>query len=134
MDRELFSITEAVKGAATIGISGHEKPDGDCVGSCLGLALFLRNALPDVRIDVFLEQPPKELTENVPGADTINTAFATDVGTYDVFIVCDSSKGRINGAERLFDAAKKKINIAGSKVLPKPRIAPVVVSLITMIM
>ena len=111
MSRNIFDIAQAVRGAATIGISGHEKPDGDCVGSCLGLAHYLRNRFPDARVDVFLEMPPRELLENIPGAEGICTSFETDIASYDVFIICDSAKERTKGAERMFDAAKRKINI-----------------------
>ena len=111
MRRGIFDIAQTVRGAATIGISGHEKPDGDCVGSCLGLANYLRDLLPDARVDVFLERPPRELVENIPGAETIRSDFVTDVPSYDVFIILDSAKGRTKGAEAMFDAAKRKINV-----------------------
>ena len=37
-----MDIYEEVKCAATIGISGHIRPDGDCVGSVMGLYLYLK--------------------------------------------------------------------------------------------
>lgn len=37
---KVIDIYEEVKAAKTIGISGHIRPDGDCVGSCLGLYLL----------------------------------------------------------------------------------------------
>ena len=50
-------ILEEVQGAKTIAISGHIRPDGDCVGSCMGMYLFLKKELPDAQVHVFLEQP-----------------------------------------------------------------------------
>ena len=50
-------ILEEVKGAGNIAISGHIRPDGDCVGSCMGLYLYLKKELPDAEVKVFLEKP-----------------------------------------------------------------------------
>ena len=106
-----MQILEEVKDCRTIGISGHENPDGDCAGSCLGLALYLRKMMPEARVDVFLEPLREDLYNNLPGADTVITNFRTDVGSYDAFVVLDSAKDRISGAEELFDQAKITINI-----------------------
>lgn len=104
-------ILDELKGCRTIGISGHENPDGDCAGSCMGLALYLRKTMPEARVDVFLEPLREELFHNIPGADTIITNFKTDVNSYDAFIILDTAKDRISGAEVLFDNAEKTINI-----------------------
>ena len=104
-------ILDELKGCRTIGISGHENPDGDCAGSCLGLALFLRKSMPGTRVDVFLESLREEFYRNIPATDTIISGFQTDVDRYDAFIVLDSAKDRISGAEALFDRAVKTINI-----------------------
>lgn len=104
-------ILDELEGCAAIGISGHENPDGDCVGSCMGLALYLKKAMPAARVDVFLEDPRPELKKNIPGADQIITDFRTDVESYDAFVILDSAKNRISGAEALFDRAGKTINI-----------------------
>ena len=104
-------ILEELKDCRTIGISGHENPDGDCVGACMGLALFLRKMMPGARVDVFLETLREELYNNIPGSDTIITNFRTDIECYDAFIVLDSASDRILGAEVMFNRAEKTINI-----------------------
>ena len=106
-----MKILNETAGASTIGISGHTNPDGDCVGSCLGLALYLRRMLPEARVDVFLDPVGEALMKNIPGAETIIHDGKTDVGAYDVFIVCDSEKGRTGAAEALFDGARHTVNI-----------------------
>ena len=106
-----MQILEELKGCRTIGISGHENPDGDCAGACLGLALYLKKAMPEARVDVFLEELRPELKKNIPCSDLVNSDFCTDVESYDAFIVLDSAKNRISRAEELFDRAKKTINI-----------------------
>ena len=42
-----MKIVDEVRNADTIAISGHIRPDGDCVGSVLGLYLYLRKTLPE---------------------------------------------------------------------------------------
>ena len=37
----MFDLLELVSGADTIAIAGHVRPDGDCVGSCLGLYNYI---------------------------------------------------------------------------------------------
>lgn len=41
-----MNILQECEGAKRVGISGHVRPDGDCVGSCLGLYLYLKKCLP----------------------------------------------------------------------------------------
>ena len=36
-----MKIDQLVQSAKTIGISGHIRPDGDCIGSCMGLYLYI---------------------------------------------------------------------------------------------
>lgn len=103
-------IKEEVKSAKTIGISGHIRPDGDCVGSCLALYLYLNKVYPEKRVDVFLEQP-SEVFACIKGYDRIRTDFVTDVESYDVFIALDTVKERIGAAEALYDRAVKTVNI-----------------------
>ncbi len=103
-------ILEEVKEAKTIGISGHIRPDGDCVGACMGMYLYLKKELKDARITVFLEKP-SEVFDCISGVDTIKEADEKDSTVYDVFIALDCSKDRLGSAEPLFDRAVKKINI-----------------------
>ena len=113
-----MKILDLVKNCARIGISGHENPDGDCVGSCCGLALFLRKALPSAQVDVFLESFPEALMRNIPGAESILFSIPADAKKYDAFIVLDSMPDRIGEAARLYEEAALKINIDHHKTNP----------------
>ncbi len=55
--KNMKKILEELESGNRIAISGHIRPDGDCVGSCVGLYLYLKKALPDARVDVYLEEP-----------------------------------------------------------------------------
>lgn len=105
-----MNILEEVKGALTIGIGGHIRPDGDCVGSALGLYLYLLKACPLATIQVFLEKPA-DVFACISGIDQIHTDFTTEVEQFDVFIALDTSKDRLGEAQEYFEKAKKRINI-----------------------
>ena len=103
-------IVEEVRGAKSVAISGHIRPDGDCVGSCMGLYLYLTKELPDAQIDVFLEKP-SDVFNCIWGVDEIKDAALYQNVVYDVFVALDCSKDRLGDAEAIFDNAKRTINI-----------------------
>lgn len=105
-----MKIWNEVKYAGTIGISGHIRPDGDCIGSVMGLYLYLKKKCPKAQIEVFLEQPAEEFS-CIEGVWEIHTDFTTEIDTFDVFIALDCAKDRLGDAEAFFDRAKKKVNI-----------------------
>ena len=58
--RLVARIIQAIRDSQTICIVGHVRPDGDCIGSQLGLAYALRNA--GKTVTVWNEDPlPKKL-------------------------------------------------------------------------
>ncbi|MGN1181053.1 MAG: bifunctional oligoribonuclease/PAP phosphatase NrnA [Suilimivivens sp.] len=105
-----MNIYEEVKDAKTIGISGHIRPDGDCVGSCMGLYLYLKKVCPGAQVQVMLEKPA-DIFSCISGIEEINSDFMPITEEFDVYIALDSEKSRIGAAERFFDNARKKINI-----------------------
>lgn len=106
----MFNLIEEVKDAATIGIGGHVRPDGDCVGSTVALLLFLQKRFPEKRVDLFLEKYP-DVFRDLKGTEQIRTDFQTEVETYDVFFCVDCAAERLGDARKYFDQAKKTINI-----------------------
>lgn len=106
---KMINILEECKEAKTIGISGHVRPDGDCVGSCMSMYLYLKKELPNAEVDVFLDKPA-EIFNCIEGIEELHTDFVSDK-QYDVFFALDCEKERLGGAEKFFDDAKKTINI-----------------------
>ncbi len=105
-----MKLDQLLRGVKTIGISGHIRPDGDCVGSCMGLFLYLKKNYPKIRTDVFLEKIPPEYLF-IKDIQEVRSDFTTDVKEYDLFFSLDCSKDRLGEAEKFFDAAKKTVNI-----------------------
>lgn len=101
-------LTEC-KDAKRVGISGHIRPDGDCVGAVLGLQMYLRKALPEAEVKVFLEKPA-DIFGEIVGFDEINSEFP-EQEPFDVYFALDCGAERLGDAEKYFKAAKKTINI-----------------------
>lgn len=102
-------ILEEVKATDKIAISGHVRPDGDCVGSCMGLYLYLKKALPNAQIDVYLEKPAPVFS-CIAGIEDVKTDCSED-RNYDVCIAVDTTSDRLGDAEKYFKTAAKTINI-----------------------
>ncbi|MBR5421280.1 MAG: bifunctional oligoribonuclease/PAP phosphatase NrnA [Lachnospiraceae bacterium] len=98
-----------LKEAKSIGITGHIKPDGDCIGSTLALMAYLRKRLPEATVELFLEEPEPSF-DHIPLRDQIITDYP-EREPFDAFIVCDTNYERIGDGKRYFDKAKKTINI-----------------------
>lgn len=84
-----FDIDELISEANTIGISGHIRPDGDAVGSCLGMYLFVRRTWPEKQVRVLLESVP-EAYRFLKGADEVCTEPDKNE-VFDLFIALDCS-------------------------------------------
>ena len=104
-----MNLLQECSGAKRIGISGHIRPDGDCVGSCLALYLYLSKYLPEADVQVFLEKPADIFSE-IKGFDCIKSEFS-EQEQFDVYFALDCGQERLGGAEGYFAAAAKKINI-----------------------
>ncbi len=104
----MIDIVAECSGAKTIGICGHIKPDGDCIGATLALSLYLKKRLPEAEITVFSD----EITpcfDCIEGIKQFNYAF--DKEQPEVFIIVDTVDNRIGNGEKYFKNAKKTINI-----------------------
>ena len=105
-----IEFDEELKQACTVGIGGHIRPDGDCVGSCLGMWMFLRTYYPDIDCTVHLDPIPQTFGF-LEGADQICNSAPQDV-IYDLFIALDCGDlKRLGDNAPLFSAAKRTVCI-----------------------
>ncbi len=99
-------LLENIAKAQTIAISGHVKPDGDCVGSCIGMYLYLRKNFPEKTVQVYLE-PVSDNLKVLDGMDSIDSTFTAPEAPYDLFLAMDcGSEDRLGNALPMFKAAK----------------------------
>ncbi len=105
----MLDLLKECTGVGRIGIGGHIRPDGDCVGSCLGLWQYLGKCFPQAYIKVFLEKPA-DIFKELRGYGEIESTFPEEA-PFDVFFVLDCAADRLGGAEKYVRAAAKTINI-----------------------
>lgn len=104
------NIAEVLEGVKTVGIGGHIRPDGDCVGSCMALYLYIRTYFPEIDVTVYLDNP-KPVFGHIECIDQIKTKVEAEK-VYDLFITCDvSARDRLALAGDLFEKAKKTVCI-----------------------
>ena len=104
-----MNLMKECNDAKRIGITGHIRPDGDCVGSCLALSLYLHKVCPKAEITVYLEKP-LDTFQMIKDFNLINNKYE-EVNAHDVFFILDANYDRIGEAQKYFDQAKKTINI-----------------------
>ena len=102
-------LEELLGGAKKVALSGHIRPDGDCVGSVMSIYQYIRKNMPNVEVKVILETP-SSVFDCVRGIEDIDSEMET-MQEYDVFIALDCTDDRLGKAEPIFKRAKKKINI-----------------------
>lgn len=98
-------LMQAVSQAETIAIGGHVRPDGDCIGSCMGLYSYIQDNFPGKKVTVYVEEIPsafdylskeEAMTEQC-GADQV----------YDLFVALDcGDKERLGEAAGILEKAK----------------------------
>lgn len=79
-----MDLREECRGAKKIGISGHIRPDGDCVGVCLSLQMYLRKLLPEAEVTVYIQKPSEEFSY-LKGYDEIQTE-CPEQDPFDVYL------------------------------------------------
>ncbi len=100
------SLRNVLESANSIGITGHVRPDGDCLGSCMTLYLYIKRNYPDKTVTLYLEEPPKSI-RIFPEVSDIDSTFTAPSEPFDLFVVLDcSSADRFPAAEAMFRAAK----------------------------
>ena len=53
-----IDFKQNIQDSHTIGIAGHVRPDGDCVGSTLAVYNYIKNEYPDKEVKLFLDPIP----------------------------------------------------------------------------
>ncbi len=105
-----LNVSDFLSDVKSLCITGHVRPDGDCVGSTLGLYTYVRKNFPEIEVDICIEEPTEKL-RFVANFDKIKYNYP-DHAPYDLMICLDAgSRDRIGKAEKYFKAAKHTINI-----------------------
>lgn len=97
-------LEDILKDRRSVALGGHVRPDGDCVGSCMGLYLYLKEQYPEVETDLYLEEVP-EAFDIIEATDEVKTQI-NESDVYDLFICLDCGDAQRLGFSRpLFERA-----------------------------
>lgn len=103
------SIWNSVRNSRIIGISGHIRPDGDCIGAAMSMYLYIKKMYADKDVYVYFESIPERF-RYIKDIDEAVTDYEDKHA--DLFISVDcSDPERLGGARSLFDKADVTINI-----------------------
>ena len=102
-------LEQALEGTKSVAILGHVRPDGDCLGSTLGLYNYLLASYPDIQAAVYLEEASSKFAY-LKGYDEIH--HETDDKEYELCICLDSSdEERLGDFNVYLKRAKKSLCI-----------------------
>lgn len=82
----MSELLEMIRDAEKICILGHTNPDGDCLGSTLGLRQYIRDNYAEKKVNVYLQQA-NERFSFMPGINEI--IHEPSKRKYDLCIICD---------------------------------------------
>lgn len=96
--------------ADTVAIGGHLNPDGDCVGSCLGMYNYMKEYYPEKKVDLYLDPIPN-IFKFLNYSEDVKSDRSADI-CYDLFISQDcGSLDRLGATQKYFETAKVTLNI-----------------------
>jgi phosphoesterase RecJ-like protein len=85
---QLESAVAAIESAKTIVMACHINPDGDALGSLIGLGLAIRQRYPEKSVTILSRDGVPEILRFLPGIELVKTH--TDQTGHDLAIVLDS--------------------------------------------
>lgn len=99
-------LDEILQGVKTVGISGHVRPDGDCVGSTLGVYNYISTYYPEIEVSLYLDPIPN-IFKFLKNADQINSDRSLEKH-FDLYIAMDcGDSNRLGDSAKYFESAKK---------------------------
>lgn len=105
----MAKLDDVLKGKLSVAVSGHIRPDGDCIGSCLGIYNYIKNNYTSVDVDVYM-QSFSDKFNFIRYSDEVKHEKTDKV--YDLFIMLDSSSlDRLGEFTDMFNNAKETICI-----------------------
>lgn len=110
------AIIETLRKAQTVFMTVHVNPDGDTLGSMLGLAHVLKKHFPNITtLHTAMEGKKPDILEFMPGMDTVLQAEVHEpqyLPHYDVSLSFDcGAKHRLGVNGLVFDRATTRVNI-----------------------
>lgn len=107
----LMKLNDKLQNIRSVAITGHVRPDGDCIGSTLGFYNYIRDNFPDIEVDLYLQEPGTEFSY-LKNIDMVKTKIDDTNKMYDLLFVFDcGAKDRFEPFCKLLDMTKHTICI-----------------------
>jgi phosphoesterase RecJ-like protein len=104
-------IDTILEGVTTVAIAGHVNPDGDCMGSCMGMYLYLKANYPKLMADVYMGEA-RPVFGHIDDLQVIRHEVTKPDKEYDLLLLFDvSCEDRIAVATPFLKRAKKSVCI-----------------------
>lgn len=98
-------LAELLEGKKSVAIGGHQRPDGDCTGSCMALYQYIKDQYKEVEAHLYLEPIP-EAYRCIARTEEIRHEIP-EGRVYDLFICLDcGDAARLGFSEPLFHSAR----------------------------
>lgn len=102
-------LIREIENADSIAITGHINPDGDCIGSTLGMYNYITSNYPGKKVQVYLQKFP-DVFMFLNGASEVK--HETDDEIYDLFMSLDcGDPDRFTPFAQYFETAKRTLCI-----------------------
>ncbi len=102
-------LIREIENADSIAITGHINPDGDCIGSTLGMYNYITSNYPGKKVQVYLQEFP-DVFMFLNGASEVK--HETDDEIYDLFMSLDcGDPDRFTQFAQYFETAKRTLCI-----------------------
>ena len=106
------NFNELLSNSKVVGISGHIRPDGDCVGSTMAMYNYIVTYYPEIEVHVYLDPIPNifRFFKNADKIEDIHTV--PEDKHFDLFIALDCSDGgRLGDVYPFFEKASHTVCI-----------------------
>jgi len=108
---KMINLALELEQVKSVAITGHVRPDGDCVGSCMGLYLYIKKYFPQVEtLDVYLEEFRKSFSF-IRDIDQVRHSCETDRAYDRIFCLDAGDAERLGEAVKYLKTAEKSICI-----------------------
>ena len=102
-------LIREIENADSIAITGHINPDGDCIGSTLGMYNYITSNYPGKKVQVYLQEFP-DVFMFLNGTSEVK--HETDDEIYDLFMSLDcGDPDRFTPFAQCFETAKRSLCI-----------------------
>ena len=102
-----MTIDQLLLNKKSVAVSGHVRPDGDCVGSCMSVYNYVSTYYPDIDVHVYLDPIPN-IYKFMKNTDRIEQVDRENIPEYDLFVCVDCHEaGRLGDAGRVLKKARE---------------------------